>query len=100
MFQLGDHQVEAVESFIFLGSRIEVTGEYGREIHSRLSFQRTSMSGLTKIWKDKDVTIQTKRRLVNAMVVAVAMYGCESWTVKKKERTRLTVLNCNVVNQC
>ena len=28
-------------------------------------------------------------RLVKAMVFPVAMYGCESWTVKKAERQRI-----------
>ena len=31
----------------------------------------------------------TKVRLVKAMVVPVAMYGCESWSVKKAERRRI-----------
>src|SRR5574340_969636 len=31
----------------------------------------------------------TKVRLVKAMVFPVAMYGCESWTVKKAERQRI-----------
>ena len=37
---------------------------------------------------DKDLKLQTKRRMVNALVFPVAMYGCESWTVKKKERKK------------
>ena len=52
--------------------------------------------GLIKIWKDKDVTIETKRRLVNAMVYPVAMYRCESWTVKIKKGRRLIVLKSGV----
>ena len=31
----------------------------------------------------------TKVRLVKAMVFPVAMYGCESWTIKKAERRRI-----------
>ena len=31
----------------------------------------------------------TKVRLVKAMVFAVVMYGCESWTVKKAEHRRI-----------
>ena len=31
----------------------------------------------------------TKVRLVKAMVFPVAMYGCESWTVKKAEHQRI-----------
>ena len=30
------------------------------------------------------------------MVFPVVMYGCESWTVKKAERSRLMLLNCGV----
>ena len=35
------------------------------------------------------MTIQTKRRLVNDPVFPVTSYGCESWTVKKKERKKI-----------
>ena len=47
------------------------------------------MSGLIKIWKDKDVKIQTLRRMVNDLVFPVAMYGCESRTVKNKDRKKI-----------
>ena len=64
MFRFGDDHVEIVESFIFLGSNIEVSGECKGGIDRPLALGRTAMSQLTKIWKDKDVTKQTKRRLV------------------------------------
>ena len=41
------------------------------------------------IFKSRDITLPTKVRLVKAMVFPVAMYGCESWTVKKAERRRI-----------
>ena len=37
------------------------------------------------VLKSRDITLPTKVRLVKAMVFPVAMYGCESWTVKKAE---------------
>ena len=37
----------------------------------------------------RDITLQTKVRLVKAIVFPVVMYGCESWTVKKAERRRI-----------
>ena len=33
--------------------------------------------------------LPTKVRLIKAMVFAVAMYGCESWTMKKAEHQRI-----------
>ena len=54
------------------------------------------MTNLDSIFKSRDITLQTKVRLVKAMVYPVVMYGCESWTVKKAEREELMLLNCCV----
>ena len=59
------------------------------EIWRRLSLGRAAMPGLNKIWKDKDITITTKCRIVNALVSPVVLYGCESGTIRKAERRRI-----------
>ena len=47
------------------------------------------MTNLDSILKSRGITLQTKVRLVKAMVFPVVMYGCESWTVKKAECRRI-----------
>ena len=47
------------------------------------------MTNLESVLKSRDITLPTKVHLVKAMVFAVVMYGCESWTVKKAERQRI-----------
>ena len=47
------------------------------------------MTNRDAILKSRDITLQTKVRLVKAMVFPVVMYGCESWTVKKAEHFRI-----------
>ena len=47
------------------------------------------MTNLDSILKSGDITLPTKVCLVKAMVFPVAMYGCESWTVKKAEHRRI-----------
>ena len=54
------------------------------------------MTNLDSIFKSRDITLPTKVHLVKAMVMAVVMYACESWTVKKAERQELMLLNCGV----
>ena len=44
---------------------------------------------LDSIWKNRDITLQTKIHLVKAMVFPVVMYGYESWTIKKGEHRRI-----------
>ena len=47
------------------------------------------MTNLDSIFKSRDITLSTKVRLVKAMVFAVVMYGCESWTINKAECRRI-----------
>ena len=41
------------------------------------------------LFKSRDITWSTKVHLVKAMVSPVVIYGCESWTVKKVECSRI-----------
>ena len=54
------------------------------------------MTNLYSILKSRNITLPAKVHLVKAMVFLVAMYGCESWTVKKLSTEELTLLNCGV----
>ena len=48
-----------------------------------------SMTNLENILKSKDITLLTKFCIVKVMVFPVAMYRCESWTIKKVECRRI-----------
>ena len=76
---------ETVADFIFGGSKITADGDCSHEIKRHLLLGRKVMTNLDSIFKRRDITLSTKVRLVKAMVFAVVMYGCESWTVKKAE---------------
>ena len=47
------------------------------------------MTNLDGILKSRDITLLTEVHIVKAMVFPVAMYGCESWTIKKAEHQRI-----------
>ena len=47
------------------------------------------MTNLDSIFKNRDITLPTKVRLVKAIVFPVVTYGCESWTIKKAEHGRI-----------
>ena len=88
---------ETVADFIFLGSKITADADCSHEIKRRLLLGRKVMTNLESMLKSRDITLPTNVCLVKAMVFPVVMYGCESWTVKKAERTKeLMLLNCGV----
>ena len=72
-------------NFILGGSKITADGNSSHEIKRRLPLGRKAMTNINSILKSRDVTLPTKVHLVKAMVFPVAMYGCESWTIKKAE---------------
>ena len=80
---------ETVSDFIFLGSKITADGDCSHEIKRCLLLGRKDMTNLDSIFKNRDITLPSKVRLVKAMVFPVVMYGCESWTVKKAEHRRI-----------
>ena len=77
--------METVADFIFCGSKITADGDRSREIKRCLLLGRKVMTNLDSIFKSRDITLPTKVRLVKAMVFPVAIYGCESWSIKKAE---------------
>ena len=56
---------------------------------SLMTSGRKVMTNLDSILKNRDITLPTKVHLVKAMVFPVVLYGCESWTVKKAEHSRI-----------
>ena len=88
-FEVDREKVGVERDVVFLGAKIEDSGSCKGEILRRLALGRAEMTWINKIWKDKDLTITTKCRIVNALVFPVVLYGCESWTIRKAERRRI-----------
>ena len=88
-WQIDGETVEAdfilfISLFIF-GPQISADADCSHEIKRHLLLGRKVMTNLDSILKSRDLTLLTKICLVKAIVFPVAMYGCESWTIKKAE---------------
>ena len=88
-WEIDGETVETVSDFILGGSQIIADGDCSHESKRRLLLGRKLMTNLDSILKSRDITLPTKVHLVNAMVLPVVMYGCESWTIKKAEHQRI-----------
>ena len=77
-WEIDGETVETMSDFILGGSKITADGDCSHEIKRRLLLGRKVMTNLDSIFKSRDITLQTKVRLVKAMVFPVVVYGCES----------------------
>lgn len=88
-----------VDTFPYLGSLITDDTECTKEIHSRLAKGRSIGAKLKKIWQNHGISTTTKIRLLKALVWPVAMYGCESWTLKKTDEARINAFEMKCLRQ-
>ena len=84
-WQIDGETVEIASDFIFGGSKITADGECSHEIKRRLLLGRKVMTSLNSILKSRDITLPAKVHLSKVMVFPIAIYACESWTIKKAE---------------
>ena len=82
-------QCKQCQTLVFWAPEITANGDCSHEIKRRSLLGRKVMTNLDSILKSRDITLSTKVHLVKAMVFAVVMYGCESWTIKKAECQRI-----------
>ena len=69
-------------------NKITANGDCSHEIKRPMVLGRKTMTNLDNILKSRDITLPTKVHLIKAMVFALVLYGCESWTIKKAERQK------------
>ena len=73
--------IEAVNDFIYLGSKMQADGDSEPDVKRRISKASQAFSMLKNIWKSKKLTRNTKIRIFRSNFVSVLLYGCESWKV-------------------
>ena len=82
-------EIEWVDHFVYLGSELTSTNDSSKDIKRRLALASACFKSLRSIWKNKHLSLKLKTRLFRALVVPVATYGAETWTLKAEDKRRL-----------
>ena len=72
---------KTVTDFIFLGSKITADSDCSHQIKRPLLLGRKAMTNLDSVLKIRDITLQTKVRIIKAMSFPVVIY--KSWPIKR-----------------
>ena len=84
-------QIECVEWFPYLGSLIADSGRMDVDVERRISQASKAFGALRKaVFLDKNLTMVTKRKVFNACVLSVLLYGSECWTPLRKHISKLS----------
>ena len=75
-----------VESFTYLGSCLSSTCSMDKEVSNRLAKAGASFGRLWgRVWGERGITLRTKLAVYRAVVITSLLYGCESWTLYRKQ---------------
>ena len=84
-------RLEEVENFEYLGAIISNEGSRP-EILSRIAQTTAAFSRLKIIWKDKNISLASKVKLMRARIISTFLYACESWTLTAEIERRIQAL--------
>src|SRR3989454_274030 len=81
-------KVEQVKTFKYLGSEIAEDGRCMDDIKQRIGCAKDAFNKRKEL-PSKSMNKPLKKRIVKALVWPVALYGCETWILKKEAKDRL-----------
>ena len=84
-------RLEEVENFKYLGAIISNEGSKP-EILSRIAQTIAALSRLKIIWRDKNISLASKVKLMRTLILSIFLYACESWTLTAEIERRIQAL--------
>ncbi|KAI5734314.1 hypothetical protein M8J77_004982 [Diaphorina citri] len=82
-------QLKKTDKFKYLGSTLAENGEIDLEITQRIQTGGKFYHIVRDLIWNKKVPMKCKKVLFNTYYVPILTYGCETWTMRKKDNTRM-----------
>ena len=83
--------IEQVDQFKYLGAWITNDGRTEMEIKVRISIAKEAFCKRKEVVA-KSFSTNLKKRIVTTLAWSVALYGAETWTIRKEDRRQLEAL--------
>ena len=83
--------LKQVSDFVYLGGNISSDGTLDKDIGRRIGLASGAMQNLNKIWRARDLSIATKVRMYQTLILSLLLYNSETWALRAKDENRLRV---------
>ena len=84
-----------VTSFKYLGAVVSDDGSKP-EVLSRIAQATAALTKLKPIWRNNNISLGSKVKLMRSLVISIFLYACESWTLtaELEKRTQVFEMRC------
>ena len=77
---VGGREVEQVQLFRYLGGYAQEGMAHGWDVHARIGQCRATFESMQKkVWSRVEISIKTKLRIYNCLIISCLLYGAEVW---------------------
>ena len=98
--KIGDEVLEQVDAMKYLGVLISSDGSMEKEVEARIGSAARVVGGMSEtVLRRKELSKSTKLKVVNATMVPTLLYGCESWSLSKQQKSRVQATQMNVLRR-
>ena len=95
----GEH-LKAVDQFTYLGSTLTQKANIDIEVNNRVAKASASFGRLRKsVWDRRGLSLNTKLKVYNAVVLTALLYASETWTVYKRHARQLNHFHMNCLRK-
>ena len=84
--------IEKVDSMIYLGQLFTSDGRCIKEIIRRIQIARCTFTKMKTFFRDRNINIKTKLRVIRYYVISTLLYGAETWTLSTEMEQRIESL--------
>ena len=98
--KIGEETIEQVDAMKYLGVMISSDGSMEKEVEARIGSATQVIGGLSEIvLKRKELSRNTKLKVMNATMMPTLLYGSETWSLSKKQQSRIQATQMNVLRR-
>ena len=83
--------LEQFKQFIYLGASFNEKGDTIKEVKRRMAIAKRASGDLHRIWRNRELPIPLKRKLVQLTIWPIMSYGSETWIYLKSVQNMIKV---------
>ena len=81
--------LKQVKKFKYLGTFVTSDGRSDTEIKCRIGQSKKAFNNMKNIFKDRNISMELKLRLLQCYIEPILLYGSEAWTITKEMYKRI-----------
>ena len=91
--------VKNVKETVYLGVKLSEDGKLESEVERKIGMTMQAVGAMKKVYESREISRETKVAVFKAVATSTLTYGCESWVLKEREKSRLQAAEIRVLRK-